>query len=80
LKHVKLDGSIVDYLTTNNFADLESEDADELGALPGSILSAGDSLHKQQSPFPFALMDTGMEQKPRVISRNLYSKNKCLNL
>jgi hypothetical protein len=57
LKHVKLDGSIIDYLTTNNLADLESEDADELSALPGSILSAGDSLLKQQSPFPFALMD-----------------------
>jgi hypothetical protein len=68
LKHVKLDGSIIDYLTTNNLADLQSEDADELIALPGSILSAGDSLQKQNSPFPFLLMD----KRARVISRNLY--------
>ena len=66
LKHVKLDGSIIDYLTSNNLADLESEDAEESVAVPGSLLSAGDSLNKQQSPFPFALMD----KRARVISRN----------
>ena len=37
LKHVKLDGSIIDYLTTNNLADLESEDAAESVAVPGSL-------------------------------------------
>ena len=29
LKHVKSDGSVIDYLTTSNLADLESEDATE---------------------------------------------------
>jgi hypothetical protein len=76
LKHVKLDGSIIDYLTTNNLADLQSEDADELIALPGSILSAGDSLQKQNSPFPFALMD----KRARVISRNLYDSDLLPNV
>ena len=71
LKHVKLDGPIIDYSTTNNLADLESEDAEELVAVPGSLLSAGDSLNKQQSPFPFALMD----KRARVISRNLYDED-----
>ena len=76
LKHVKLDGSIIDYLTTNNLADLESEDAEESVAVPGSLLSAGDSLNKQQSPFPFALMD----KRARVISRNLYDDDLLPNV
>ena len=76
LKHVKSDGSIIDYLTSNNLADLESEDAEESVAVPGSILSAGDSLNKQQSPFPFALMD----KRARVISRNLYDDDLLPNV
>ena len=76
LKHVKSDGSVIDYLTTNNLADLESEDATELIAVPGSILSAGDSLQKQNSPFPFALMD----KRARVISRNLYDDDLLPNV
>ena len=68
LKHVKFDGSIIDYLTTSNLADLETEDSEQATAVPGSLLSAGDSLNKQNSPYPFALMD----KRARVISRNLY--------
>ena len=68
LKHVKFDGSIIDYLTTSNLADLETEDSEQATAVPGSLLSAGGSLNKQNSPFPFALMD----KRARVISRNLY--------
>ena len=40
------------------------------------VIKAGDSLNKQQSPFPFALMD----KRARVISRNLYDSDLLLNV
>ena len=43
---------------------------------PVVFLSAGDSLNKQQSPFPFALMD----KRARVISRNLYDDDLLPNV
>ena len=36
LKHVKIDGSIIDYLTTSNLADLETEESEQATAVPGS--------------------------------------------
>jgi hypothetical protein len=37
LKHVKFDGAIIDYLTTSNLADLETEESDQATAVPGSL-------------------------------------------